>query len=344
MEQLDRTPKYSPAEPRPSLPQACPGHRVASVASVGSASVASNALVASAGVEFAHRSQSGPRLAPVPVCVIDELRAKVRAIEQHPAILDAASCGSSQKSWTLGDCAVDDALGGERGVAGLDCAGVHEIKPLLLDGTSAAASWALTIGFALRLAVRRKCGPQSIVWCWPKALANELGQLHGPGLAQLGFDPSRILFVETVRASDALWAMEEALKSNAACLVMGALNEVDLIEARRLSLASQTHATPCLLMTHGARAASAATATRWRVGLLPSVPHPLVPRLPGAFRVNVAIERCRLNPALPHWVPFALEWCDETHRFGLSAAVADRASQRGGPSWGRITPFARKAG
>ncbi len=329
MDQMVCTPKPLTAEPRPSLLQACPVLRVASVASVGSASVASNALVASVGVEFAHRSQMGPRLAPVPVSVIDKLRAKVRAIEQHPAIIDAAACGSNQEIWTLGDCALDAALGGERGVAGLDCAGVHEIKPLLLDGTSAAASWALTIGFALRLAMRRGGCPRSIVWCWPKAFAHELGQLHGPGLAQLGLDPCRMLFVETARHSDALWAMEEALKSNAACLVMGALNEVDLIEARRLSLAARRHGTACLLMTHGARTASAATATRWQVGHLPSGAHRLVSRLPGAFRVSVAIERCRLNPALPHSVPFALEWCDEAHRFGLSAALGHREIQWG---------------
>ena len=285
----------------------------------------------------------GPRLASVPVSVIDDLRAKVRAIEQHPAIIDAVSCGASKDSWTLGDTALDAALGGERGDAGLDCAGVHEIKPLLLGATSAAASWALTVGFALRLAVRRS-DPRSIVWCWPKALANELGHLYGAGLAQFGLDPSRILFVETARVSDVLWAMEEALKSNSACLVMGALSEVGLIEARRLSLAAQAYGTPCLLMTHGARAASAATATRWRVGLLPSSPHPLVPRLPGAFRVNVGIERCRSNPALSQSVPFALEWHDETHRFGLSAAVGHREVQSGSLPQKWVVPFARNAG
>jgi protein ImuA len=343
VEQLDRTPKYCPPEPRSSLPQTCPCPRVASVAAVGSASVASNALVASVGVEFAHRSQAGPRLAPVPISVIDDLRVKVRAIEQHPAIIDAASYGSSLESWTLGDSVLDAALGCESGRAGLDCAGVHEIKPLLLDGASAAASWALSIGFSLRLAMRRGGAPRPIVWCWPKALANELGHLHGPGLAQLGLDPSRILFVETARATDALWGMDEALRSNAACLVLGVLNEVDLIEGRRLSLASQAHATPCLLMTHGGRAASAATATRWRVGLLPSSPHPLVPRLPGAFRVSVTIERCRANPALPQSVPFALEWCDEAHRFGLSAAMANREIQWRDSPCRQIPPFARNA-
>ncbi|MEQ1697023.1 MAG: hypothetical protein ABL901_14395 [Hyphomicrobiaceae bacterium] len=239
---------------------------------------------------------------------------------------------------------MDQALGGVRGAAGLDCAGVHEIKPLLLDGTSAAANWAVTIGFAVRLAVRRCRDQRAIVWCWPTALANELGHLHGSGLAQLGLDPSRIIFVETARASDALWAMEEALKSKSACLVMGVLTHVDLIGARRLSLASQAHNTPCLLMTHGGRMASAATATRWRVGLLPSAPHRLVSGLSGAFRVNVALERCRANPALSQSVPFALEWCDEAHRFGLSAPMADREIRRDQSlrTWG--APFARETG
>lgn len=340
MDQPDRTPKCPPAAYASSLPQGYLSPRVACVASAGFASVASNASPTSRKVDLARRSQTGPRLVPatgsqIPVSVIDDLRAKMRAIEQHPPVIGPAAPDHVQSScWTLGIPALDAALGGGRAMIGLDRASVHEIKTSTAHGASDAAGWAAAIGFALRLAVRRSAtasatSPTSLLWCWPKAIAREIGHLYGPGLEALGLDPSRIVFVETARARDALWAMEEALKSGAAGLVMGVLQDLSLVEARRLSLACQSSVTPCMLLSHASRLPAAATATRWRVGVHKSPPHPLVARLPGAQTVQMTIERCRLNPALPQSVPFALEWCDETHSFHMSSPLAHRTFGRG---------------
>lgn len=341
MDQPDRTPKCPPAASASSSPQVYPCPRVASVASAGFASVASVASIASVssiGVDLARRSQTGPRLAPaagtlVPASVIDDLRAKVRAIERHPVMIDPAVRDDvSSAFWTLGIPKLDIALGGGGAFAGLDCASVHEIKSSASGGASVAASWAATIGFALRLAVRRNGAAPAIVWCWPKALAREIGHLYGPGLAALGLDPSRFVLVETDRSRDALWAMDEALKSGAAGLVIGVLHDLDLLEARRLSLACQAALTPCLLLSHGGRPPAAATATRWRTGAHPSSPHPLAAGLPGTFAVQIYLERCRLNPALPQSVPLSLEWCDETHCFRVPAPLAHRTPVRGSGS------------
>lgn len=335
MEQLDRTPKYPSAASAPLSPQACPDLRVSSVASAGFASVASNASCMPIGKELARRSQTGPRLAPVPGslnsnAVIDDLRSKISAIERHPVKIGEAldTEASASASWTLGVPELDAALGGGRAQSGLDCAGVHEIKSSAAGSTSAAAGWASSVGFALRLAIRRH-SQFPIVWCWPKSFANEIGNLYGPGLAELGIDPSRLLMIETARERDALWAMEEALKSGAAGLVIGVLHELDLLEARRLSLACQSALTPCLLVSHAARPSAASTASRWRTAVQPSSPHPLVASHPGAFVVHASIERCRLNPALPQSDPFALEWCDETHRFRMPAPLVYRTAGRG---------------
>jgi len=337
VDQSDRTPKCPPAASASSLPQGHLSPRVSFVASAGFASVALNASRTSKKVDLARRNQTGPRLVPATgsqnsVSVIDDLRAKVRAIEQHPPVIGPALSDDAQSScWTLGIPTLDKALGGGRSLSGLDCASVHEIKTSTTYGASDAAGWAAAIGFALRLAVRRSAtaSAPALVWCWPKALAREIGHLYGPGLEALGLDPSRMVFVETARARDALWAMEEALKSGAAGLVLGVLHDLNLLEARRLSLACQSAVTPCLLLTHASRPPAAATATRWRVGVHPSSPHPFVARLPGAQTVQMTIERCRLNPALPQSVPFALEWCDETHSFHMSSPLAHRTLGRG---------------
>ncbi len=284
------------------------------------------------------RSRICPDAAPafsLPVPSLDVLRAQIREIEAPPVSLEGRA--STVPAWTLGDDALDLMLAGDTMSAGLDPVGVHEIKPLLIPGTCAAASRAVSLGFVLRLAVRRlrAIGSQAssdlapnLVWCWPSGLAAEIGQLHGPGLAALGFDPARMLFVETARGCEALWAMEEALRSQSALLVVGVIDALDLTQARRLSLAAQVGGASCLLATHGRTPSAAATLSRWRIGLAPSVPHPLDPGAPGGFAATVSVERCRRNPLLSQSTPFALEWLDETHRFRMPSPLAHRANDR----------------
>ncbi len=163
-----------------------------------------------------------------------------------------------------------------------------------------------------------------IVWCWQTAIAADRGRLYGPGLADLGLDPSRLLIIETARAADTLWALEEALRSQSAILVAGTVGTVGLTEARRLSLASESSATPCLLVTGATQPETPAAASRWRIG--PMAP----PRQHRAesFKVAVKLERWRSAGPLKHdKPPFALEWCDEAHRFRSLANVADRVSE-----------------
>ena len=205
---------------------------------------------------FPDRSGEPPLAAPHPRAVLlADLRARIQTLEgrcAHPPRLLAPQSPSDVLAWTLGAAAIDRRLAG-----GLAPAALHEIKP---EGPSAAAGaaagWAAALGFALRLARRRldalgaRSGePAPILWCWPSALAREQGLPYGPGLSPLGLEPSAFLFVETARAADALWAMEEGLKSQSPALVIGVLDEVALTPARRLSLAAAEQRAPCVLIT-----------------------------------------------------------------------------------------------
>ncbi len=200
---------------------------------------------------------------------------------------------------------------------------------------AAAADWMTALGFALRLAVRRLDALQLenpasrpwLMWCWPRALADELGRPSFAGLAHLGLDPARILFVETARASEALIALEDGLKSKSLGLAAGIFNEVALTPARRLSLAADAGHTPCLLVTHPGRSATAATASRWRTTRAPSRPHAFDPRSPGKTCFTVALERCRAAPEHVNLQPLTVEWADETHRFAVAAGLADHPAQ-----------------
>ncbi len=287
--------------------------------------------------------------------VLEALRAQVRTIERRSGLLSSQTAsgstvlGANDPGWTFGEDALDALLG----VAGLECSGLHEIKPggaLARDTSGQAATstafdwpdaWAAARGFALALAVRRlqadhrdwdhDAGRQQpgegarILWCQSKAVSAEFGAPYGPGLRALGLDPQRFLMIEPGKARDTLWALEEALKSGCLAMVIGQLDAVALTPARRLALAAAQTQTPCLLLTHPHRAMTAATATRWCVGPAPCAANPLDPEAPGPTRFIARLERCRSRPASAAGVALIMEWCDAAFRFHLVARLADRA-------------------
>ncbi|MFA5898373.1 MAG: hypothetical protein WC829_04590 [Hyphomicrobium sp.] len=257
------------------------------------------------------------------------MRASISSLERGSSYKQAVAGSSASTAWTLGAPDIDRHLGG-----GLDVAALHELKAAPRAGGVAAGDWVAALGFAMRLAVRRleslsasspDPDPARLLWCWPSVFARELGMPHGPGLASLGLDPSGWLFVETARASDALWAMEEGLRSQSLALVIGVVSEVELTPARRLSLVAGEHSTPCLLITDPRLSAAGSTATRWRVGASSSAAQPFNAQAPGAPCYAVSLERCRHRPMTHESPPVLLEWSDETHRFRVATAVADRA-------------------
>jgi protein ImuA len=274
--------------------------------------------------------------ASVQAAVIERLRSRILSLERHaprrgpaaiPETKDQGLAARKRPPWELGCDAGDALLPG-----GLETNAVHEIKgaPSVAGGAS-ASDWMTGIGFAARLAVRRTDALSAmksanrpwVLWCWPKAIAGELGSPSLTGFAYLGLDPACLIIVETARAAEALNAIEESLKGASLAVVIGVLDEVDLMPARRLSLAAGEMATPCLIVTHPASEPAGATATRWRIKRLPSALHRFDPRAPGLSRFEVALERCRARPASVARPPFILEWSDETRGFGLASVMAD---------------------
>lgn len=264
--------------------------------------------------------------------MLEELRSRIHTLERGRHLLASpvsanAPPDGGKGTWTLGAEALDRRIG-----AGLDTASLHEVKAEPRTSGALAGAWGAAIGFALRLAVRRLCslesarvGSMQVLWCWPSFLARELGVPYGHGLASMGIEPSTWLFAETARPADALWAMEEGLRSRSLALVVGILDEAELTPARRLSLAAAEHLTPCLVVTDPRLSPAGSTATRWRVGVRSSAQHPRDVAAPGAMRFGVTLERCRHRPITREPVSHLLEWSDETHRFRMATAVADRA-------------------
>lgn len=180
---------------------------------------------------------------------------------------------------TLGDAATDARLGG-----GLAEGALHEIHA---EGDEAAAA-----GFALLLAAR-STRPGPLVWL-REDKARRDGRIYGLGLAELGFDPGRLILVE---APDTLALLRAAGEAAACPALSGIILELagkaaalDLTATRRLQLAAARAGMPILLLRPGKPAPSAAH-SRWQVAAAPSVQ--LEARAPGLPAFDLTLLRHR---------------------------------------------------
>lgn len=226
--------------------------------------------------------------------------------------------------WTLGEATFDSVLPG----GCLDPNALIELKP------DHHGDWPAAMAFAACLAIRRldvgkpdsgASPTRPVLWCTTQSFVAEHGRLHGPGLVDLGLSPDTLILAEAAREVDALWALEEGLRCGALSLAVGLLKGVGLTASRRLGLAAAQGRTPALLLTLPASAPAPSAALRLRLRRLPSPPHPLDQRAPGAPPIRLMLERCRRAPAAVETVALNLEWCDVTYRFRLASGVVDRA-------------------
>ncbi len=226
-----------------------------------------------------------------------------------PAVDDAARLG-------FGLAGVDARLGG-----GLAVAALHEVFAAAeADGPAAA-------GFALLLALR--CDrPGPVIWLREdKARMN--GRLYGLGLAELGFDPARLLLVQAPDTLAVLRAGADAVACGAVATVIiepwGRAPALDLTATRRLALAAAKSGVTTLLLRNGDPPPSAAN-SRWQVAAAPSLALPA--NAPGMPAFDVTLLRHRGGIA---GFSTRLEWDRDRRAFGTAlpgvapAAAAQRA-------------------
>jgi protein ImuA len=155
-----------------------------------------------------------------------------------------------------------------------------------------------------------------VLWCRPAR--HEAGVPYGPGLAEFGLGPDRLILVDTNKPRETLWAMEEGLRCRHLAAVVGEEATPDLTASRRLQLAAETGGTLGIVLPPARiRPQTSAALTRWKVTALPSKPEA---GGPGRPRWNVALMRCRGGGG-GEW---ALEWEHEALRFAVASPLADR--------------------
>jgi protein ImuA len=264
------------------------------------------------------------------------LRKTVARIEGFQADLGAAE----SRPLSFGVASLDRALAG-----GLAPAALHEITPAAMTDLGSA------IGFALALAARsltpqvgsirlaesqnvpqvaytRLAGAgRRVIWITTDFAALEAGGTYGLGCDLFGLAARDLLVVRVARASDALWAFEEALKCRAlSCAVAELPNDApaaDLTATRRLTLAAREGGGFGFLLRHRGSALTSAAETRWRVAAHAATPDRFGGL--GATSFCLTLHKNRRGPT-GRW---PLRWNHHERAFealslGVAAAAPDR--------------------
>jgi protein ImuA len=228
---------------------------------------------------------------------------------------------------------------------GLACGALHEIVPTTQAALPAAFGFVVAIlarlsssygaGLADSERMDAHCllhgfpnGPpygteRRIVFVMPAHALRQCGRLSGHGLKSLGLNPRRAILVETAHWQDSLWALVEALRSQAPQAAAGMIDRIDLKTSQKLHLAAVDAGLPLLLLRPSQTLESSAAATRWRIDAAASARDRF-----GSYaraRWQVQLERCR-NGRSGEWV---VEYDHVAHRFSLVAALADLSLSRG---------------
>jgi protein ImuA len=242
---------------------------------------------------------------------LSRLRQAVAKIEGS----DLSALETGERVLPLGAAPIDGALGG-----GLAFGSLHELAPAAPLHFGAAA------GFALAL-VARAGGRKTTLWIQPDFAGTEAGMLYGPGLTALGLPMQRLLILRVARPVDALWAMEEGLKSRVLSAVVAELTEdgacADLTATRRLALAARDGGGLGFLLRHRISLEASAAATRWDITAAPSRPDSFDGLGRTAFTLSLVKNR---RGPLGRWT---MEWNHHECTFSpLSLALAETVADR----------------
>ncbi|MHA3794936.1 hypothetical protein [Sphingomonas sp. YL-JM2C] len=241
--------------------------------------------------------------------ILAALRARVGAIEGPRPAAGAL--------FALGAAELDAQLGG-----GLPKGRLHELFAAEADDRAALAGAALML--AMRAAgAEGETGSAPLLWLRQEGAVKAAGTLYGPGLADLGFDPARLIEVVAPDEPALLRAAGDAVR----CPQVGALliepwkaaRGLDLTASRRLAVAAEKSGVTVLLLRAEAEPGPSAAYSRWRVRSRASAA--LEAGAPGRPAIGIELLRHRGGlDGLSAW----LEWNRDEHSFEqapLSGAV-----------------------
>jgi protein ImuA len=176
------------------------------------------------------------------------------------------------------------------------------------------------LGFAAALLGRLMADGGHVVWIGPR------DELFGPGLAELGLAPERLIVVRARPQKARLWALEEALRSPGLTAALAEVDQLSLTQSRRLQLAAETKGvTALLLRPPGVGATPSAAATRWQIAAAPSETAGGPRRTSGLPHWRIGLVRCRGGRTGSWRITWAKDgWHEVPDSLALAAEPADR--------------------
>jgi protein ImuA len=190
-------------------------------------------------------------------------------------------------------------------------------------GTGADVAAALV--FALSRLPQRGSSDRPVALVATADWLGERGRPFAGGIRAFGLGFERLIWVRTRREGEALWALEEILKSGAAAGGLVTAAAPDFVVTRRLEFAARTGSAVGILLRAGPAGDLSAARRRWRITALASAPDPLDPAAPGAPRLRAELVRRRDGPP----GAWELERDDETGGFRVAAGLAGHGVDEG---------------
>jgi protein ImuA len=127
-----------------------------------------------------------------------------------------------------------------------------------------------------------------------------------PALKSYGINPDQIIFINTRSEKEAIWTLEEALKSTSLTSIVGQITEFDFTKSRRFQLAIEKSGVGCFLLRYRPRNFSTASTTRWQIKPLSSS---LDDNLPGVGHPRWQVNLLKVRNGKPgSWI---MQWAQD---------------------------------
>ena len=153
----------------------------------------------------------------------------------------------------------------------------------------------------------------------------ERGRPFAGGMGDWGLGAERLIWVRARREGEALWALEEVLKSGAAAGGLVVAAAPPFVITRRLEFAAREGRAVGILLRAGPAGDLSAARRRWRITARPSGLDAFDPATPGRARLRAELLRRRDGPP----GAWDMERDDETGGFRVAAGLAGHGVDEG---------------
>jgi protein ImuA len=198
-------------------------------------------------------------------------------------------------------------------------------------GAEAPADVAAALAFALGRLTSAPKEVRPVVLVTTEDWVSQRGRPFAGGTGDWGLGFTRLIWVRARREGEALWALEEVLKSGAAAGGLATVAAPPFVTTRRLEFAAREGRAVGILLRAGPAEDLSAARRRWRIATRPSGSDAWDAAAPGSVRLRAELLRRRDGPP----GAWDLERDDETGGFRVAAGLAGHGVDQGERGIGR---------